>query len=238
MNNQEQVENIIKPALIDFLVYANRNVSGLQTAVDAFNMARATFARVRLREPPKNVTLSAKGILKAPVIIPKNVTINAADILIIDGKNKTERQNLILALAEKDNLVEEFISDLKILAGEEEIKKSIPVPPLPSVDQSRPLQVPLPATLEAPLPPPPPPPPPPTHPPPSLYKAARTSKSTHKSISPYEPKSPKPVVATQVALTTKKNPNAISVDAEHVVNISRLKRDGQGKNFKKTRRHK
>jgi hypothetical protein len=244
MNNQEQVESIIKPALDEFLVYANKNVSGLQTAVDAFNMARATIARLSFRAAPKTVTLSAKGILKAPVIIPKNVTISDADILIIDDKktNKTERQNLILALAEKDNLVEEFISDLKILAGEEEIKKSIPVPPLPFVDLSRPLQVPLPtplpATLEVPLPLPPPPP----LPRPSSYKASRTSKSPRKSpykpISPHRVKSPVPVPALRVRVTTTKNSDAIRVNPETVSVINRLDRLGQGKNYKKTRRHK
>jgi hypothetical protein len=242
MNNQEQVESIIKPALDEFLVYANKSVSGLQRAVDAFNIARATFARVRFREPPKTVTLSAKGILKAPVIIPKNVTISDADILIIDGKNKTERQNLILALAEKDNLVEEFINDLKILAGEEEIKKSIPVPPLPYVDLSRPLQLPLPT-------PPPPsidmsvPAPPTTLSRSSSYKATRTSKSPHKTntpykhISPHRVKSPLPVQALRVRVTTTKNSDAYRVDpkAVSVINTNRV---AQGKNFKKTRRHK
>jgi hypothetical protein len=247
MNNQEQVDNIIKPALNEFLVYANKSVSGLQTALDAFNMTRATLARVSFRTAPTPVTLSANGILKAPVIIPKNVTINDADILIIDGKNKTERQNLILALAEKDNLVEEFISDLKILAGEEEIKMSIPVPPLPYVDLSRPAPMPLQEPAPLPLPAPMPLPAPlPAHPLPSTsplprpssYKAPRTSKSPHKSKSPYSAKSPLPVQALRVRVTTtKNNPNAIRVDpkAVSVINTNRV---AQGKNFKKTRRHK
>jgi len=142
----------------------------------------------------------------------------------------------ILTLAKEDKLIEEFIQDLEVLKLGP--VSSIDVPDLTSASPPPP----------AALPPPPPaalpPPPPASLPPPrqSPYKSPRTSKSPHKSNSPYKPphraKSPEPYIALGVAQVTKRNPNAIIVDAKHVVNISRLKRDGQGRNNKKTRRHK
>jgi hypothetical protein len=142
----------------------------------------------------------------------------------------------ILTLAKEDKLIEEFIQDLEVLKLGP--VSSIDVPDLTSVS------LPPPAALPPPPPASTPPPASASLPPPrqSPYKSPRTTKSPHKSNSPYKPphraKSPEPYIALGVARVTKRNPNAIIVDAKNVVNISRLKRDGQGRNNKKTRRHK
>jgi len=122
----------------------------------------------------------------------------------------------ILTLAKEDKLIEEFIQDLEVLKLGP--ASSIDVPDLTSAS------IPPPASL-----------PPPRQ---SSYKSPRTSKSPRKSKSPYSAKSPLPVPAIKVRVTAKNDPTATRVNPEHVVNISSRKRDGQGKKFKKTRRHK
>ena len=240
ISNEEQISKILRPALQDLLIYIRYDYT--------------------LDVPFYGTTRPLQ------LVIPRVVSVNTV--------LKPERIEKILAIAEKnklveDQLIEEFIQNLEVLKTG--FKSSVVVPDLPSaslharaslparahlevpaslparahleVPASLPAYLPLPAPLSAPLSAPLPLPAHPLpstspFPRPSSYKSLRTSKSPRKSKSPYSAKSPLPVPAIKVRVTAKKNLNAISVDAEHVVNISRLKRDGQGKNFKKTRRHK
>ena len=114
MNNEEQTENIIQPALETFIDYAKEQVMGLVSLLNAFNMGKRIKAGLRGEYKP--FLLTAKEVLDKLVTIPDKVNI---DEVKRDDKNplKTTRRNLIAVLAKKDNLVEEFIADLEILAG-------------------------------------------------------------------------------------------------------------------------
>lgn len=133
------------------------------------------------------------GVKSYPLtlIIPRLVNVNSV--------LKPERIQKILAIAEKNKLIEdqlinEFILNLEVLKLGP--NSSITVPDLPPPRQSS-------------------------------YKSPRRSKSSHTSKSPYRSKSSDTIVVTPVS---KRNPDAIKVS-----NVLIL---GQGKNYKKTRRHK
>lgn len=167
------------------------------------------------------------------LVIPRVVSVNT----VLSPK----RINDILAIAEKnkfleDQLIEEFIQNLEVLKTG--FASSVVVPDLPYA--SLPARPYLQVSAPLPLPPPPPTPPPtpllppplprpptPLPPPPLLHP------SSYKS--PRKPIAPLPVPAIKVRVTTTKNPDAIRVNAENVLVINRV---GQGKNYKKTTRHK
>jgi hypothetical protein len=232
ISNEEQITKILRPALQDLLIYIR----------DDYTLDVPFYGTTRPLQ----------------LVIPRVVSVNT----VLSPK----RINDILAIAEKnkfveDQLIEEFIQNLTVLKTG--FKSSVVVPDLPSaslparaslperahlevparahleVPASLPAYLPLPAPLPAPLPVPAPLPAP--LPRPSLYKSPRTSKSPRKSESPYKPKSPyrakspNPVTAIGVRVATKKNPNAIRVNAADVLVINR---HGEGKNYKKTTRHK
>ena len=213
ISNEEQITEILRPALEELLNHIK----------DDYTL------RVPLYGPTHPLQL----------VIPRVVS--------VDTVLKPERIENILTIAEKNNLVndqliQEFIHNLTVLKSG--FKSSVVVPDLPStslparahleVPASLPAYLPLPAPLPVPLPAHPLPSTSPS-PPPSSYKASRTYKSPRKSKSPYRVKSPLPVKAQQVRVTTTKNPYAIKVNAANVSVINTL---GQGKKFKKTRRHK
>ena len=232
ISNEEQITKILRPALEELLNYIRDDYT--------------------LNVPFYGTTHPLQ------LVIPRAVSVNTVlslkridDILAIAEKNKYV----------EDQLIEEFIHNLTVLKTG--FKSSVVVPDLPSaslpaqaslparayleVPASLPAYLPLPAPLPVPAPLPAPvplPAPPPAPPPlsrPSSYKSPRTSKSPRKSESPYKPKSPyrakspNPVAAIGVRVATKKNPNAIRVNAESVSVINRL---GQEKNYKNTTRHK
>ena len=114
MNNEEQTEYIIKPALEEFIVYAKNKVMGLQRVLDAFNVAKRFKAGFSGTYVAFN--LNADEVLNKTITIPTGVEIYKDKRDINDSK-KTARRNLIEVLAEKDKLVDEFIADLEILAG-------------------------------------------------------------------------------------------------------------------------
>ena len=114
MNNEEQTENIIQPALETFIDYAKEQVMGLVSLLNAFNMGKRINAGLRGEYKPFRLT--AKEVLDKLVTIPAGVNI-AEDKRDDENPLKTTRRNLIAVLAEENNLVEEFIADLEILAG-------------------------------------------------------------------------------------------------------------------------
>jgi hypothetical protein len=183
LNNNEQITNILHPALEAFL-----------------NFIRTEYFVLR-------------------AIIPS--------IVNTDKVLKPSRIERILILAKKDRLIEEFIRDLEVLKLGPD--STINIPPIssptrvtsPSLAPSSEL-----ATELAPVTPPPPPPPPSQY----KFKSPHKSKSPHNSKSPYKFKSPVPIVAIRVRQVTQSNPSAIKVNK--VLNL------GQGRNYKKTRRHK
>jgi hypothetical protein len=208
ISNEEQITKILRPALQDLLNYIR----------DDYTLYVPFYGTTRPLQ----------------LVIPGVVSVNTVLSL--------KRVNDILAIAEKnkfveDQLIEEFIQNLTVLKTG--FASSVVVPDLPSaslparahleVPASLPAYLPLPAPLPVPAPLPAP------LPRPSSYKASRTSKSPRKSKSPYSAKSPVPVPAVQVRVTTKKNSDAIRVNPNAVTIINRV---AQGKNFKKTRRHK
>jgi hypothetical protein len=226
ISNEEQISKILRPALQELLNYIR----------DDYTLDVPFYGTTRPLQ----------------LVIPRVVSVNT----VLSPK----RIQNILAIAEKnkfveDQLIEEFIQNLTVLKTG--FKSSVVVPDLPSASlpARAHLEVPaslparahlevhasLPAYLPIPVPLPAPPPAPPPLPRPSSYKAPRTSKSPrksespYKSKSPYKPKSPLPVPALRVRVTAKNNPNAIKVNA---ADVSIVNRHGQGKNYKKTTRHK
>jgi hypothetical protein len=224
ISNEEQITKILRPALQELLIYIR----------DDYTLDVPFIGTTRPLQ----------------LVIPRVVSVNT----VLSPK----RINDILAIAEKnkfveDQLIEEFIKNLTVLKTG--FKSSVVVPDLPSaslpaqaslparahleVPAYLPLPAPVPLHASAPLPVPAPLPAPLSRP--SLYKSPRTSKSPRKSESPYKPKSPyrakspNPVTAIGVRVATKKNPNAIRVNAENVLVINRR---GEGKNYKNTTRHK
>ena len=147
-------------------------------------------------------------------------------IVNTDRVLKPSRIEKILTLSIENKAIEEFIRDLEVLKLGP--NSTINIPRISS----------SPVVITPPPPPPLPPPPseldPPSQltteivpvppPPPSQYKFKSPHKSSHKS------KSPVPIVAIRVRQVTQSNPGAIKVNK--VLNL------GQGRNYKKTRRHK
>jgi hypothetical protein len=187
LNNNEQITNILHPALEDFL-----------------NFIRTEYFVLR-------------------PIIPS--------IVNTDKVLKPSRIEKILRLAKKDRLIEEFIRDLEVLKLGPD--STINIPPISSpIRLQSPSRLPsselAPSSELVPVP----------VPPPSQYKfkSPHRSKSPHKSESPYKfksphrSKSPVPIVAIRVRRVSQSNPSAIKVNK--VLNL------GQGRNYKKTRRHK
>jgi hypothetical protein len=179
LNNNEQITNILHPALEAFL-----------------NFIRSEYFVLR-------------------AVIPS--------IVNTDKVLKPSRIEKILTLAKKDRLVEEFIRDLEVLKLGPDSTINIPAISSPiRLPSPSPSRIPSPSRLQSselapsselvreliPVPPP------------SQYKF----KSPHKS------KSPVPIVAIRVRRVTQSNPNSIKVNK--VLNL------GQGRNYKKTRRHK
>jgi len=227
ISNEEQITKILRPALQELLIYIRDDYTLYVPFIGTTRPLQLVIPRV---------------VSVDTVLSPKRIN----DILAIAEKNKFV----------EDQLIQEFIHNLTVLKTG--FKSSVVVPDLPSaslptrahleVPARAHLEVParahleVPASLPAYLPLPAPlPAPPPAPPPPSSYKSPRTSKSPRKSESPYKPKSPyrakspNPVAAIGVRVATKKNPNAIRVNAE---NVSIVNRVGQEKNYKKTTRHK
>jgi hypothetical protein len=187
LNNNEQITNILHPALEAFL-----------------NFIRTEYFVLR-------------------AIIPS--------IVNTDKVLKPSRIERILILAKKDRLIEEFIRDLEVLKLGPD--STINIPPISSPTRvTSPTRLPssevAPSSELVPV----------TPPPPSQYKfkSPHKSKSPHNSKSPYKfksphrSKSPVPIVAIRVRQVTQSNPSAIKVNK--VLNL------GQGRNYKKTRRHK
>jgi len=159
-------------------------------------------------------------------------------IVNTDRVLKPSRIEKILTLSIENKAIEEFIRDLEVLKLGP--NSTINIPRISS----------SPVVITPPPPPPLPPPPseldPPSQltteivpvppPPPSQYKFKSPHKSPHKSPyksphkSSHKSKSPVPIVAIRVRQVTQSNPGAIKVNK--VLNL------GQGRNYKKTRRHK
>jgi hypothetical protein len=232
ISNEEQITKILHPALQDLLIYIR----------DDYTLDVPFIGTTRPLQ----------------LVIPRVVSVNT----VLSPK----RINDILAIAEKnkfveDQLIEEFIKNLTVLKTG--FKSSVVVPDLPSASlparaslpvrahlevparahlevpaslparASLPVYLPLPVPLPAPVHLPAPVQLPAPLPRPALYKSPRTTKSPRES--PYSAKYPVPVQALRVRVTTTKNPNALTVDPKDVTIFNRV---GQGKNFKKTRRHK
>jgi hypothetical protein len=240
ISNEEQITKILRPALQDLLIYIRDDYTLDVLFIGTTRPLQLVIPRV----------VSVNTVLK-PERIEKILAIAEKNKFVEDQLIEEFIQNLeVLKTGFKSSVVVPDLPSASLPARAHlEVPASLPARAHLEVPASLPAPLParahleVPASLPSPLPAPLPlsahplpstsPPPPP-----SLYKASRTSKSPHKYKSPYSAKSPLPVPAIKVRVTAKNDPTATRVNPEHVVNISRLKRDGQGKNFKKTRRHK